>query len=178
VSWVVDVLITLIAILIGGPIASFALLSAIDRLERLVRRRRALRRLGAPRPSWSPPPLSWSLTLLVRVDEEERLFRPSVQLRGSELPFGARVRLVVVDGTGLARAACERFLPAETLDAEVALPEFPAPEGAAIEDVLGWHWDLVMADWRGERQRWREHPAPVGALNAEAELDLPGVAAT
>ena len=151
----------------------FAGLAAFELVPRLFRRRRGFHRAVVT----PPPPPSWSLTLLVEVDDDAGLLRPSVQLRGSSLPFGARLRLQVVDGSGLIRASSERSLPAWAIGAELALPAFTAPEGTTIEELLGWHWDLVLEDSRREHARWREHPAPAGALNAEAELDLPGVAA-
>lgn len=172
-SWVVDVVVTLLQVMLLGALV-VAALSALDPILRLIQRRRGLP--SAVAPSWSPPPPSWSLALLVHVDEEEALFLPSVQLRGSELPFASRLRLQLVDDEGRVRTTAERVLPEWAVGAEVTLPGFFPPEGAAVEEVLGWHWDVVLEDAGGIRQRWREHPAPTGGLNPEAELELPGVA--
>lgn len=168
----VDVLITFLEVMLLGAL-SLAALRCIDPLIRLSRRRRGV---VASAVVPAQPPRSWSLTLLVDVDHEARIFRPSVQLRGSTLQFPPTLRLEVVDGWGVVRAACERPLPPSAIGTEVELPAFTAPDGAAAEDVLRWHWDVVLEDRRGEQARWREHPAPAGALNAEAELDLPSVA--
>ncbi|MGH3033967.1 MAG: hypothetical protein ACRDON_05340 [Gaiellaceae bacterium] len=176
-SSVVDVLRFFLELVIGAglSVAFFVGVILLVRLVFFVGRLRATRRPAAT-PFWSPPPPSWSLTLLVDVDHEARLFRPSVQLRGSTLQFPPTLRLELVDDSGQIRSSCERSLPPWTIGGEVALPAFTAPHGATTEDVLGWHWDVVMEDQRGELARWREHPGPAGSLNAEAEIQLPGVA--
>lgn len=161
---------------VGLWVGVYAVVVSLVRLVDFICHRRARRRaVVTPSPSRSPPPPSWSLTLLLEVDDDAGLFRPSVQLRGSSLPFAARLRLEVVDESGSIRISTESPLLSEAIGREVALPAFAAPDGAVVEDVLHWHWDVVLEDWRGEQRRWREHPAPAGALNAEAELELPGV---
>lgn len=159
----------------GGAIA-IAVSSAVARLAlRLLSMRRASRSAiesAPPPPPPPPPPPSWSLTLLVEVDEDAGLFRPSVQLRGSPLPWDARIRLELVEGRQL-RLVKRRSLPPWAIGAELPLPAFPLPDGAEIDEVLGWHWDVVIEDERRERARWREHPAPAGALNEEGEVDWP-----
>jgi hypothetical protein len=178
VCWVVDVLHFFLDLLLGVGlwVGVFAVVGSLVRLAGFIRRRLAFRSaVVTPSPSWTPPP-SWSLTLLVEVDDDAGLFRPSVQLRGSELPVVARLRLELVDESGSIRVSTETRLLRSAIGREVALPAFSAPDGVAVEHVLQWHWDVVLEDSRGERKRWREHPAPAGALNDEAELELPGVA--
>jgi len=161
----------------GFWLGALAFVHLLVRLVRVVRGRRTLHRAVLPAPlAWLPEPHSWWLTLLVEVDNETRLLPPSVQLRGGALPFPARLRLDIVDEYGRVRLSSRRSLPPSAIGTELALTLFATPDGADVEDVLRWHWDVVIEDWRGERARWREHPAPAGALNAEAELELPGVA--
>jgi hypothetical protein len=175
---VVDVLHFFIDFVLGVGlwVGVYAVVVSLVRLVGFIHHRRASRSAVVTQPpSWSAPPPSWSLTLLVEVDDDAGLFLPSVQLRGSALPFASRLRLEVVDEIGTIRISTESPLLESAIGREVALPAFAAPDGAVVDDVLHWHWDVVLEDWRGEQKRWREHPAPAGVLNAEAELELPGV---
>jgi hypothetical protein len=112
---------------------------------------------------------SYSLTLLVRLDQRSGRLAPSVQLRGQGKLVKPWIRLELVDASGrlrhLARKRARR-----AIGAELALPPFMPPDGVAAAEALGWHWDVVIEDEQGERARWREHPRPVAYLNAEAEL--------
>lgn len=150
-------------------------------VDRLIDRLIARTRPAPPTPPPPPPPTrppSWTLTLLIDADEEASLFRPSVQLRGSPVPWRASIRLELVDEVGAVRTSCERWLPAWAVGAQLPLPQLGLPEGVAVDEALRWHWDVVLDDPFGEMARWREHPAPAGALNAEAELELVGVERT
>lgn len=169
-----DALAAFVGILLGGVLA-FAVLAGLDQLVRLVRRHRWASRRTVAAPPPSPPPPSWFLTLLVDVDEEAELFRPSVQLRGSAVPWLTRIRLELVDEHGAIRLTSECPLPSWAIGAELPLPAFSPPDGVAVERVLAWRWDVVIEAEGRERARWREHPAAAGPLNAEAELELSGV---
>lgn len=115
------------------------------------------------------PPMYW-LTLLVRFDEHRGRFSPSVQLRGHAVLSRAWIRLELVDAAGTVRIVRRRRLAPTAIGTELSLPAFEPPDGASAEEVLGWHWDVVIEDKEGERGRWREHPRLAGYLNAEAEL--------
>jgi hypothetical protein len=140
-------------------------------------RRGYRRRAGLARAEpWPTQPPSWALTLVVDVDESSAVLRPSVQLRGSGILSPARVRLQLVDENGTIRCTSERSLPPAAIGRQLALPPFAPPDRVSADEALRWAWDVVIEDERGELARWREFPAPAGRLNAEAELDLPGVA--
>ena len=111
------------------------------------------------------------LALLVRLDESGGRLAPSVQLRGTGMLARPWVRLELVDAEGRLRLAMAKALSGDRCGTEVPLRPFEPPEGATAEEVLGWHWDVVLEDEPGcERARWREHPRAMGRLNAEAEL--------
>jgi hypothetical protein len=118
--------------------------------------------------SWYVP--SYSLALLVRVDEQSGRLAPSVQIRGEGRLVRPWIRLELVDTGGALRHAVRRRLWGNAIGTELALPAFEPPDGATAEEALGWHWDVVIEDEEGERARWREHPRAAGLLNAEAEL--------
>jgi hypothetical protein len=115
-------------------------------------------------------PPTCSLALLVRCDEESGRFHPSVQIRGQVEFTRAWIRLELVDESGAVRLVRRRRFARTAIGTELPLPDFESPEGTSAEQVLGWHWDVVIEDKEGERARWREHPHPAYYLNAEAEL--------
>jgi hypothetical protein len=143
--------------------AALALLGLPVALVKLVRAKRAARRAAWARP-W------YSLTLLVRLDEENGRFYPSAQLRGEGALRRAWIRLELVDNLGNLRLVMRRRLPRAAIGTELPLPDFEPPDGASAAVVLGWHWDVVIESKHGKRMRWREHPRAAGQLNAEAEL--------
>jgi hypothetical protein len=130
--------------------------------------RRHVARHAPPPPE--PEPCPWSLALLVRVNSGQ--LWPSVQLRGcGELGWQSPwLQIELVDWDGQVRLRSGQRLPPVLIDTELPLAPFLPPDGASVEQALGWHWDVVISDAGVERARWREHPRPVGALNAEAEL--------
>jgi hypothetical protein len=93
-----------------------------------------------------------------------------VQVRGYGELTMAWIRLELVDGDGAVRLMRRKRLAKTAIGAELPLPVFEPPEGTSVDEVLGWHWDIVIEDKEGERARWREHPRPAGYVNAEAEL--------
>jgi hypothetical protein len=123
----------------------------------------------APAPAPESTPL-YSLTLLVRFDEQSRRFCPSVQVRGFGELTEAWIRLELVDADGAVRLVRRKRLAKTAIGTELALPVFAPPDWTTPHEVLGWHWDVVIDDKQGERARWREHPRPADRLNAEAEL--------
>ena len=113
----------------------------------------------------------YGLVLLVRRDESAGRLAPSVQLRGTGVLTRPWIRLELVDRDGRLRLAVTKSLTPFVCGTEFPLRPFEPPEGATVEEVLGWHWDVVIEDEAGcERARWREHPCAVGGLNPEAEL--------
>ena len=106
----------------------------------------------------------------MRFDDESGRFRPSVQVRGYGELTRAWIRLELVDADGAVRLVTRKRLARTAIDTELPLPAFEPPDGTRPDEVLGWHWDLVIEDEAGERARWREHPHPAACLNAEAEL--------
>ena len=118
-----------------------------------------------------PRQVTTTLALLVRFDEGEGVFHPSVQLRTHiEARLAGSIRLELVDGEERVRLALKRQLPGDTLNRELPLPAFAPPPGASVEAVLGWHWDLVLEIGDNEPIRSRQHPAQAGDLNSEGEL--------
>ena len=67
----------------------------------------------------------WSRTLLVDVDPERGTFTPSVWIGGGRPLRGGRVRLRLLDGDDVVRAASEAPLPATAMDEEMHLPRSP-----------------------------------------------------
>jgi HEAT repeat protein len=132
-----------------------------------IREARAVRRAG--RHIQAGPP-SWSMSLLVQVDEDHFRVCPAVQLHGSPLPSGAEVRIEVVDARGLARTVSRRPLPASAIGCHVPLPAFSPPDGMSVERALRATWHVVIEDRTGERVRWTERLTAMGQLNDEAEL--------
>jgi hypothetical protein len=126
----------------------------------------------AEAPAVATPPAFW-LALLVRFDEDTGRFQPSVQVRGVGEFTRSWIRLELVDDSGTVRLVRRKRFARTALSTELPLPDFESPEGTSPEEVLGWHWDVVLEDKEGERARWREHPRPAGYLNAEAELAIP-----
>lgn len=165
----------LMSLAVGAGVL-FAILFAIAVVAEIVlaiARRRGNRTSVADRTPAPPEPRAWSLSLIVDVDEEHRVFRPSVQLRGPPLPSPATISLRLVDPTGHIRQEVGRSLPPWAIGAELSLPAFGISADETLDEALGWHWDLVVEDERGERARWREHPKAVGGLNPELELGIP-----
>ena len=115
-------------------------------------------------------PPSWSMSLMVEMDEDHSRVCPAVQLHGSALPSGAEVRIEVVDPRGVARTVSRRPLPASAIGSHVPLPAFSPPEGTSVERVLSATWHVVIEDRTGECVRWMERLTAVGQLNDEAEL--------
>jgi hypothetical protein len=167
VDIVVDVL-TIVAqvllILFFAAIALGALLEhlILPLLERVIESRT---QTEAP-----PAPPSYGLALLIRFDEQSGSFCPSVQLRGYGELTQAWIRLELVDHEGTVRLLRRKRLARTAIGTELPLPAFKPPEGSDPDEVLGWHWDVVIEDAEGERARWREHPRPAERLNVEAEL--------
>ena len=173
---VLDVL-ALLARLLGGVAAGAAVVLAMAILAEAaiglgslvsagVRRVRERRAAGGA----ADAPPAFSLTLLVRLDEDGGRLCPSVQLRGSGRLTHPWIRLELVDREGRVRLLRRKRLARTAIGTELPLPAFEAPAGASPEEILGWHWDIVIEDKEGERARWREHPRPAERLNAEAEL--------
>lgn len=123
-----------------------------------------------PPPGAPETPSQYSLTLLVRFDEHDGRFRPSVQVRGSGELTEAWIRLELVDPDGAVRLIRRKRLARAAIGTELALPAFEPPDWTTPNEVLGWYWDVVIHDKEGERARWREQPRPAERLNAEAEL--------
>lgn len=150
------------------------LLAVVAEIVLVIRKRgRRTAESGGADPPPAPP--SWKLSLLVDVVERGGQFYPSIQLRGSPVRGGATIRLELVDRSGATRAVTSRSLPPGAIGAELMLPAFAAPDGVRVEQVLTWHWDVVISDGHGELARWREHPGLAGELNAEAEIEIPRV---
>ena len=112
----------------------------------------------------------YALALLVRLDQSSGRLAPSVQLRGTGLLTRPLIRIELVDPEGRLRLAVTKALTVHTCGTEFPLRPFEPPEGATVQEVLDWHWDVVIDEGGFERARWREHPRAVGRLNAEAEL--------
>ena len=132
--------------------------------------------LASRRARKAPPPApreTRSLTLLVDVDDRTGLVRPTVQIRGSDEHEAARLRLELVDDDGRVHPLVASDLPPGAACSGFALPAVTPPEGATVDDIVRWRWDLVLEDATGERGRWQERLAASGALNPEAELELP-----
>lgn len=120
----------------------------------------------------------WSRTLLVDADPERGTFTPSVWIRGGRSLRGGRVRLRLLDGDDVVRAASEAPLAATAMDEEMHLPLIALPAGATATEVLGWQWEVsVRGRWR-VHARWRERLVASHRTNAEGELvDTPEPAA-
>jgi hypothetical protein len=119
----------------------------------------------------------WSRTLLVDADPERGTFTPSVWIRGGRSLRGGRVRLRLLDGDDVVRAASEAPLPATATGEEIHLPPIALPAGATAAEVLGWQWEVsVRGRWRAHA-RWRERLVAAHRTNAEGELvDTPQAA--
>jgi hypothetical protein len=142
---------------------ALALLAAVGRIvwQRLARRRAARRNRRPP---------EWWMTLLVRVDDENSVIHPAVQIRGDPVPKSARVRLEVVDFNDRKRFVTTRPFPPSALNSEFALLSFPLPAGMHVDDVLHWRWDVVLTRRRRELARWSQRLISFEDLNAEAEI--------
>ena len=173
---VLDALVFLAHVLAGVAfvvVAGVALAAALEGLAAVVlfvvgRFKRVRETPSELTPTEVPP--SFSLALMVRFDDDSGCFRPSVQVRGYGELTQAWIRLELVDPSGTVRLIRRRRLARTAIETELPLPPFEPPEGTSIDEVLGWHWDVVIEDKLGERARWREHPHPAAYLNAEAEL--------
>lgn len=145
----------------------------MEALARLVRLFSSRRRTAPEEPVLAPAyevRFVYTLTLLVRLDERTGRLAPSVQLRGLNPLVRPWIRLELVDLNLRLRHVVTKELEPSAIGTEVALRPFEPPEGATAEEVLGWHWDVVLDDGGVEQARSREHPRPVGRVNAEAEL--------
>ena len=130
-----------------------------------------LERLGAlVSRCWRRIRRPWSHALLVDADHERGTFTPIVWIRGGLPLRGGRVRLRLIDGDDVVRAAGEAPLPAAALGKEMRLPPIALPPGATADEVLGWQWETsVRGRWR-VRARWRERLMAADEINAEGEL--------
>jgi hypothetical protein len=171
-SFLGQLAVTVLGLIVGALavaalwVALGVLATAVTRAFKLVSRRLAERQGD------ETPPACW-LALLVRFDEESGRFQPSVQIRGHAVLTRAWIRLELVDGSGVVRLVRKKRFARTAMGTELPLPAFESPEGTSAEEVLAWHWDVVLEDKEGERARWREHPRPASYLNAEAELASP-----
>jgi hypothetical protein len=173
VETVLDVLVVLaqvlgtIAVLVVAVVIAAGVLEAILAVgQRIV----ALIDPDRPAPSATEVAPSYWLTLFVRFDEESGRFCPSVQVRGNGELTMAWIRVELVDGDGAVRLMRRKRLAKTAIGTELALTAFAVPDGVSRDEVLGWYWDIVIEDEKGERARWREQPRPAEHLNAEAEL--------
>ena len=144
-------------------------MEALARLGRLFSSRRAAPEEPALAPVYEVR-FVYTMTLLVRLEARTGRLAPSVQIRGLNPVVRPWIRLELVDLNLRLRHVVTKELDPAAIGTEVALRPFEPPEGATAEDVLGWHWDVVLDDGGVEKDRWREHPRPVGRVNAEAEL--------
>jgi hypothetical protein len=154
-------------IVLAWLMATYVVLVLVAAVAGAILEARAVRRTGR---SIQEDPSSWSMSLLVEVDEEHCLVCPAVQLHGSPLPSGAEIRIEVVDPRGHARKVSRRPLPESAIGFHLSLPAFSPPEGTSVERVLRTTWHVVIEDRTGERVRWTERLTAVGQLNDEAEL--------
>lgn len=154
-------------IVLGLLEAAYLVLLLVVAVVGATREARAGRRAGG---HVQAGPTSWSMSLVVEVDEDHSRVCPAVQLHGSPLPSGAEVRIEVVDPRDGARTVSRRSLPASAIGSHIPLPGFSLPEGTSVERVLRSTWHVVIEDRTGERARWTERLTAVGQLNAEAEL--------
>ena len=128
---------------------------------------------GTGRSTRSP----WSHTLLVNGDVGRGAFAPSVWVRGGRRLKDGKVRLELVDEHGVVRAVSEASLPASAMGKEIHLPPVAAPEGARVDEVLRWRWDVSVRARRRVRARWREYLVAANKINAEGELvEIPELA--
>lgn len=116
-------------------------------------------------------PPAWWITLLVRTTDAGGLVFPSVQFRGDPVPKRATLGLELFDGEGEKRVTVSRPLPMGAQAVEFALDPFAVPDGAQLDDVLRWRWDVVLKSGRRELKRWHEHLLALEGLNAEAEIE-------
>jgi len=164
----------LLVIYVGLRLLATAVERGPRAFDRARRRRRARRAARAPEtPVAAEDALTFSLTLLVRVDGSTGFLAPSVQLRGERLPQPARVRLELVDDEGVSRLMVGRYLPPDALRTELPLPRFTPLPGRTVDDALRLAWDVVVEGPGGELARWRERPGLIGGLNEEAEIQMP-----
>jgi hypothetical protein len=166
-----------VAVTIAGILTLVCLgLAALEALLELIeafwsRRRDPEETTGLPRPTLLRP--RPRLTLLVHHDPVDDVLRPSVQLHGGVVPGPGSVRLQLADGDERVRLSIARPLPPEATNRQLPFPAFAPPDGASVEEALGWHWDVVIENGEEEPFRWREHPRPTDGVNAEAELERP-----
>jgi hypothetical protein len=170
IDTILEVVAVIVALLVGARLGFLSGKAAVGLIQGAIgfaRRRRTPDPVREP-PAW---PADWplTLTLLVRVDEGEGVLHPSVQVRGPSEPRSGRIRLELVDPDGAVRLTVKRLFPAEALNTELPLPGFAPPDGASVDQVLRWRWDIVLSGERSEL-RWRERPVPAEGLNPEAEL--------
>lgn len=158
----------LIALGLVALVVLLALLEAtIEQIAQWRRNRRVTSLEGPNRPSLR------DLALLVDVDEEAGVLRPSVQVSGGPVPGGATVRIDLVDEWGTIRLIVGRDFPSRAPGTELPLPAFAPPPGADVGKVLRWRWDVVLLNEGGELGKWQEHPTPMGGVTAEAEIGMP-----
>jgi hypothetical protein len=151
------------AILFGSYLAFRLALSAIPVLWRWVVRLRAKRRVWAGK---------WSLSLLVRLDENDARLYPSVQLLGTRLPNRSKLRLELIDWLGEKRYSAIQDVPPWALGKELALRPFESPARPHITDALRWRWDLTLSAGRHRLGHWSESLAPAGGITEEAEIAI------
>lgn len=142
---------------------------AVERLRALRSRYRQRRRVRRP---------PWSRTLVVEANSERVTFTPSVLIRGGRPLRGGRVRLRLIDGDRVVRAARGAPLPAAAMGEEIHLPRIDLPAGATADEMLGWQWEVSVLGRRRAHARRRVHARWAEPLvytaacktNAEGEL--------
>jgi Type II secretion system (T2SS), protein E, N-terminal domain len=118
--------------------------------------------------------VSWSATLVVEVDEELRLLTPRVRVQGRPGFARRTLRVELVDRWGVVRRVARRALEAESLGAEVRMPSFATPDGASVDEVVRWCWDVVVEEDGVELVRWRRYLEVSARLGPEGEIELAG----
>jgi hypothetical protein len=170
---VLEVAVTIVGALVLLCFALAAVEALIEQVSRLVASRQP-----DPEETGGPPVhrilhSKPELTLLVRHGSDSDVLHPSVQLRGGIGPPTRSIRLELKDEHERLRVSVSRRFSIAERGRELQLPAFTPPEGASVEEALGWHWDLVLEHGENEPFRWREHPRAVEGTNAEAELRCP-----
>lgn len=135
--------------------------AVVPRVPALVRRTKRALKPGRPR---------WSMSLLVRLDENGRCVHPSVQIAGDPIPRCARiVYRVTCDSMRYARVGGVR-LPPSARGTELSLPSFVTVGDERPDDLVRGRWEITVSAHGRTLRRWTVWPAPTGRVNNEAEI--------
>ena len=166
-SWLDADLLAVLAV----PLATAAFLFVMDAVDK----RRARRATSAARAAQlqQRPDQQWAIALLVDVDEQSGMLRPTVQLLGPQLPADVTIELLVADESGDLRLTGARRFSSPAAWTDLVLGTLTLPDSVCMATAALCDWSVVVGHNGREIARRGGPLAAAPCLNEEGELQAP-----